>query len=130
MIEADCYSIYSVQNHACKGDNDRNYDTNRYEASCKCSVLCFLLVAKHLKRIEEITHLYYVFYLLHFLGITYKNNIKVLRFKTVYKEKCEIYDLSSFCLSIIRDEAKIRSKEVIKKNEKTLKKLAELLIQK
>jgi hypothetical protein len=64
-------------------------------------------------------------------GITYKNNIKVLRFKTVYKEKCEIYDLSSFCLSmIIRDEAKIRSKEVIKKNEKTLKKLAELLIQK
>jgi hypothetical protein len=33
-------------------------------------------------------------------------------------------------MMIIVDEAKIRSKEVIKKNEKTLKKLAELLIQK
>jgi hypothetical protein len=76
MTEADCYSIYSVQNHACKGNNDRNYDTNRYEASCKCSVLCFLLVAKHLKRIEEITHFYYAHYPLHFLsGITFKNNI-------------------------------------------------------
>lgn len=31
---------------------------------------------------------------------------------------------------IIVDEAKVRAKDIIKKNEKTLKKLAELLIQK
>jgi hypothetical protein len=57
----DSRSIESIEDHASKCNHYRNYDTHRDDATCKSSVLCLFLIAKHLERIKKISHFYSLF---------------------------------------------------------------------
>jgi hypothetical protein len=46
--EIDGHSVDSIENHACKGYDYRNDNSNRNKTACKCSIFSFLLISQQL----------------------------------------------------------------------------------
>jgi hypothetical protein len=94
-------SIDGIEDHAGKGDHNCDDYTHRNETTRECSVLCLLLIPKHLKRIKKISHFYSLFHVLeefHGLLLLVSNN--VYNYIEIFKITDEIYHIGQKSLKI------------------------------
>ena len=59
MTKSNNSSVDSVDDHACKSDDNGDDYSNRNNSSSERSVLSFFLKSKHLERVEKIRHFQY-----------------------------------------------------------------------